>query len=49
MSLMLLKENTICYFRQSSGGIYVENLRSATQSDIYILRGDAKGEIYEPR
>ncbi|CAF4188391.1 unnamed protein product [Rotaria sordida] len=34
---------------QAYGGIYVENLRGATQSDSYILRGDPNGEIYEPR
>jgi hypothetical protein len=35
--------------RQSYGGIYTENLRGATQTDTYILRGDPTGEIYEPR
>ncbi|CAF0776679.1 unnamed protein product [Adineta ricciae] len=33
---------------QSTGGIYTENLRGATQFDTYILRGDPNGEIYEP-
>lgn len=28
--------------------IYTENLRHATASDIYILRGDLIDEIYEP-
>lgn len=37
------------YFSQSYGGIYTDNLRGATQSDTYILRGDPDGEIYEPR
>ncbi|UJR09426.1 hypothetical protein I4U23_013666 [Adineta vaga] len=35
--------------RKSSELPYVENLRSATQADIYILQGDANGELYEPR
>ncbi|CAF0891622.1 unnamed protein product [Adineta ricciae] len=35
--------------KQAYGGIYIENLRGATQSDSYILRGDPNGEIYEPR
>ncbi|CAF3685894.1 unnamed protein product [Adineta steineri] len=35
--------------KQSYGGIYTENLRGATQTDSYILRGDPNGEIYEPR
>ncbi len=34
---------------QAYGGIYTENLRGATQTDNYILRGDPNGEIYEPR
>ncbi|CAF2398731.1 unnamed protein product [Rotaria sp. Silwood2] len=34
---------------QAYGGINIENLRGATQSDSYILRGDPNGEIYEPR
>ncbi|CAF2633920.1 unnamed protein product [Rotaria sp. Silwood2] len=34
---------------QSYGGLYTDNLRGATQSDIYILRGDPNGESYEPR
>ncbi|CAF3720497.1 unnamed protein product [Rotaria sp. Silwood1] len=33
----------------SYGGLYTDNLRGATQSDTYILRGDPNGEIYEPR
>ena len=33
---------------QSYGGTYIENLRGATQSDTYILRGDPAGETYEP-
>ncbi len=36
-------------FRQAHGGIYTENLRGATQTDNYILRGDPNGEVYEPR
>jgi hypothetical protein len=40
---------TIENFRRSEGGIYTENLRGATQTDNYILRGDPNGEIYEPR
>lgn len=36
-------------FRQSYGGIYTENLRGATQTDNYILRGDPNGEVYEPQ
>ncbi|UJR36739.1 hypothetical protein I4U23_029454 [Adineta vaga] len=35
--------------KQAYGGIYTENLRGATQTDSYILHGDPKGEIYEPR
>ncbi|CAF0783806.1 unnamed protein product [Adineta ricciae] len=34
---------------KSSEQLYVENLRSATQTDTYILRGDPNGELYEPR
>ncbi|CAF1133276.1 unnamed protein product, partial [Didymodactylos carnosus] len=30
------------------GNIYVDNLRGATQSDMYVLRGDPNGETYEP-
>ncbi|CAF1095280.1 unnamed protein product [Rotaria sordida] len=33
---------------QSYGGINTESLRSAAQIDIYVLRGDPAGEIYEP-
>ena len=36
-------------FREASGGIYTDNLRSATQTDTYILRGDPEGEYYEPK
>ncbi|CAF1345761.1 unnamed protein product [Adineta ricciae] len=28
--------------------LYIENLRNATASDIYILRGEPLGDIYEP-
>ncbi len=28
--------------------IYTENLREATASDIYVLRGDLISEVYEP-
>ncbi|UJR17759.1 hypothetical protein I4U23_004657 [Adineta vaga] len=28
---------------------YTHNLRGATQTDTYVLRGDPNGEIYEPR
>ncbi|CAF1122091.1 unnamed protein product [Adineta ricciae] len=34
---------------KATGGIYTDNLRGATASDTYILRGDPNGEIYEPR
>lgn len=34
---------------RASGAIYTDNLRSATQTDMYILRGDLLGEVYEPR
>ncbi len=30
------------------GHLYTENLRSALQTDIYTLKGDPEGEIYEP-
>ena len=45
----LFLPSLISDFSQSYGGLYTENLRSATQSDTYILRGDPEGEIYEPR
>lgn len=32
-----------------AGQLYVANLRTAKCRDIYVLRGDADGEIYEPR
>jgi alpha-L-rhamnosidase len=44
-----LNKYIIYDFRQAHGGIYTENLRGATQTDNYILRGDPNGEIYEPR
>ncbi|MFA9480067.1 family 78 glycoside hydrolase catalytic domain [Phycisphaerales bacterium AB-hyl4] len=31
------------------GKLYVENLRYATATDWYTCRGDAAGEVYEPR
>ncbi len=34
---------------QEDGELYVDNLRSAKQSDTYTLYGDPDGEIYEPR
>ncbi|CAF2150374.1 unnamed protein product [Rotaria magnacalcarata] len=34
---------------QAYGSIDTQNLRGATQTDSYILRGDPNGEIYEPR
>ncbi|CAF1241697.1 unnamed protein product [Rotaria sp. Silwood1] len=33
---------------QSARNIYTENLREATASDTYVLRGDPVNEIYEP-
>jgi alpha-L-rhamnosidase len=30
------------------GNIYVANLRSAKATDVYILRGDPDGEVFEP-
>jgi len=35
-------------FSHSTGNIYTENLRKATASDTYILRGDPVSEVYEP-
>ena len=32
----------------ASGELYTENLRSARQTDIYILKGDPKGEEWAP-
>ncbi|CAF1175379.1 unnamed protein product [Rotaria sordida] len=34
--------------KQSARNIYTENLREATASDTYVLRGDPVYEIYEP-
>ncbi|HSI72128.1 MAG TPA: family 78 glycoside hydrolase catalytic domain, partial [Fimbriimonas sp.] len=31
------------------GTLYIENLRSARQTDYYTLKGDPDGEIWEPR
>lgn len=31
------------------GSLYTENLRSARCTDYYTLRGEAEGEVYEPR
>ena len=33
---------------QPNGELYTENLRSARQTDVYILRGDPKGEEWAP-
>jgi alpha-L-rhamnosidase len=33
----------------ASGGLYIENLRSARATDNYTLKGDAAGETFEPR
>lgn len=33
---------------QPNGELYTENLRSARQTDVYILKGDAKGEEWAP-
>ncbi|CAF1475050.1 unnamed protein product [Adineta ricciae] len=33
---------------RSARNIYTENLRAATASDTYVLRGDPTGEVYEP-
>ena len=38
----------VCRFSRSTRNIYTENLRQATASDSYILRGDLAGEVYEP-
>lgn len=32
-----------------SGEIYTENLRAAKQTDLYTLKGDPNGEVWEPR
>ncbi|MBP3531856.1 MAG: family 78 glycoside hydrolase catalytic domain [Thermoguttaceae bacterium] len=32
-----------------AGNLYVANLRTAKQRDIYVLRGDSTQEVYEPR
>ena len=34
---------------EANGGPYTTNLRAARQQDRYTLRGDAGGEIFEPR
>ncbi len=31
------------------GTLYIENLRGAKQTDVYVFRGDEEGEVYEPR
>ncbi len=31
------------------GGVYLDNLRSAKQTDYYTLRGDKNGEVWEPK
>jgi hypothetical protein len=36
------------FFSVSTREIWVENLRQATASDTYVLRGSSNGEIYEP-
>ncbi len=33
---------------QANGELYTENLRSARQTDVYILKGDPKGEEWAP-
>lgn len=35
-------------YSYNSRDLYVENLRNATATDIYILRGDPTNETYEP-
>jgi len=32
-----------------SNNIYTDNLRTAKATDVYVLKGDAGGEVYEPR
>ena len=32
----------------NTGNLYTANLRSAQQTDVYTLRGDADGEVWEP-
>jgi alpha-L-rhamnosidase len=34
---------------QPDGRVYTENLRSAAQADVYVLRGAPEGESWEPR
>ncbi len=42
-----VKIKVFCFSR-SSRNIYTENLRRATASESYILRGEPAGEVYEP-
>ena len=34
---------------QANGSLYVENLRGARATDMYTLRGDPAGEVWQPR
>jgi hypothetical protein len=38
----------IHFSSHATRNIYTENLRDATASDTYVLRGDLIGEVYEP-
>ena len=40
---------TIDMYKQKKGQVYTDNYRSALSTDRYIMKGDAKGETYEPR
>ncbi|MCD8391267.1 MAG: glycoside hydrolase family 78 protein [Firmicutes bacterium] len=33
---------------REDGGVYVANLRSAANTDVYVLRGGGKNEVFEP-
>ncbi|WP_127580398.1 family 78 glycoside hydrolase catalytic domain [Paenibacillus koleovorans] len=33
----------------ADGSLYTTNLRSARQTDVYVMRGDGEEEVYEPR
>ena len=40
---------TIEMYKEKKGQVYTDNYRGALSADRYIIKGDPKGEIFEPR
>ncbi|MCI2082702.1 MAG: glycoside hydrolase family 78 protein [Bacteroidales bacterium] len=40
---------TIDIYKEKKGLAYTDNLRGALATDVYICRGDATGEVFEPK